>query len=392
MRRTCLIFPILAGIIMSVILTGPIAAEEAKDITIGRIITIPSTVLAEKRIIWLSLPEGYEKNKQPYPVLYLLDGPTHFLYAKGMVDFFARNGLMPQMIIVAIANTQRGRDFTPSQTEKIKNSGGAGKFLSFLKTELIPYVDGQYRTAPLRLLFGHSLCGMFSTYTLFQEPDLFAAHITASPYLQYDDDYVLKVAADAMQQKMELPRYLSVNWGNEPAYDAPIKRLDAMLKKHAPAAFRWQVHHLTDETHGTIPFQSLSKGLLDFFSKWRFSAKLADKGVKGIKEYYASLQEAYGYKVPVSEVLVNNLGYKLLFAKKVDDAIAVFRYNVDVFPGSANVYDSLGEGLQAKGLYQEAQKNYRIAVEKGTATKAFGLKIFKEHLKAVEELIKTKQG
>jgi hypothetical protein len=44
---------------------------------------------------------------------------------------------------------------------------------------------------------------------------------------------------------------------------------------------------------------------------------------------------------------MNNLDYQLMGAKKLDEAIAVFKRNVEQYPGSANVYDSLAEGLEA---------------------------------------------
>jgi tetratricopeptide (TPR) repeat protein len=49
------------------------------------------------------------------------------------------------------------------------------------------------------------------------------------------------------------------------------------------------------------------------------------------------------------EAQLNTLGYKLLQQGRSDDAIAVFKLNVDAFPQSGNVYDSLGEAYLRKG-------------------------------------------
>ncbi len=51
----------------------------------------------------------------------------------------------------------------------------------------------------------------------------------------------------------------------------------------------------------------------------------------------------------VSEQALNNYGYQLLQAELVDDALTVFQYNVSLFPGSDNAYNSLAEGLIEKG-------------------------------------------
>jgi hypothetical protein len=72
-----------------------------------------------------------------------------------------------------------------------------------------------------------------------------------------------------------------------------------------------------------------------------------------------------------TEAEVNQLGYTLLGAGKVDEALAMFRKNVADHPGSWNVYDSLAEGLAVKGdkaqaieLYQKAKGMVAAADQK----------------------------
>jgi CubicO group peptidase (beta-lactamase class C family) len=65
----------------------------------------------------------------------------------------------------------------------------------------------------------------------------------------------------------------------------------------------------------------------------------------------------------VSEATVNNSGYSLMGRKKVDDAILLFRKNVELHPDSWNAYDSLGEAYMNHGDKELAVKNYRKSVE-----------------------------
>jgi hypothetical protein len=62
-----------------------------------------------------------------------------------------------------------------------------------------------------------------------------------------------------------------------------------------------------------------------------------------------------------TEADMNTYGYSLLGSGKVDEAIAVFRQNVEKYPASWNTYDSLGEGLAAAGKKAEAISNYQKA-------------------------------
>ncbi|HVE57351.1 MAG TPA: tetratricopeptide repeat protein [Pyrinomonadaceae bacterium] len=63
-----------------------------------------------------------------------------------------------------------------------------------------------------------------------------------------------------------------------------------------------------------------------------------------------------------TEAAMNRFGYALLQAKRVADALEVFKLNVEAYPNSANVYDSLGDALQAAGKKDEAIKAYEKAL------------------------------
>ncbi|MEW6127995.1 MAG: serine hydrolase [Acidobacteriota bacterium] len=65
----------------------------------------------------------------------------------------------------------------------------------------------------------------------------------------------------------------------------------------------------------------------------------------------------------LDEAQVNRLGYNLITARKLKDAIEVFKMNVEDYPQSANVYDSLAEAYAADGGKALAIKNYERAIE-----------------------------
>jgi CubicO group peptidase (beta-lactamase class C family) len=65
----------------------------------------------------------------------------------------------------------------------------------------------------------------------------------------------------------------------------------------------------------------------------------------------------------VPEPLINQLGYHFLRKKRFDEAITVFQLNVEAFPQSFNVYDSLGEAYMEKGETGLAVANYEKSLE-----------------------------
>jgi tetratricopeptide (TPR) repeat protein len=60
---------------------------------------------------------------------------------------------------------------------------------------------------------------------------------------------------------------------------------------------------------------------------------------------------------------MNSLGYRLLGQEKFDEAIRIFTLNVERFPNSGNVYDSLAEAYMNKGDKEAAIKNYEKSLE-----------------------------
>jgi tetratricopeptide (TPR) repeat protein len=99
-------------------------------------------------------------------------------------------------------------------------------------------------------------------------------------------------------------------------------------------------------------------------------------GVDEFTQHYAKLTEYFGFTVQPSELTVNFFGYQLLARNEVRAAIDVFRYNVDLYPDSANVYDSLGEALENAGRVEESYANYSKAVAKARKLEDERLPIF----------------
>lgn len=127
-------------------------------------------------------------------------------------------------------------------------------------------------------------------------------------------------------------------------------------------------------------------GLRRIFADWempRDDKGMPVGGMSGVEQHSRELSVRFGYPVPVPENLINSLGYRLMADKKTDEAIAAFQRNVHLYPGSANVYDSLADGYESAGKLDLALQNCQKAVEVGTKTNDKNLDQFKDHLKRV---------
>jgi tetratricopeptide (TPR) repeat protein len=93
-----------------------------------------------------------------------------------------------------------------------------------------------------------------------------------------------------------------------------------------------------------------------------FSA-LANNKLETSKEIFSRVREDSPKATAIQEFALNQFGYNLLFADRLDEAIKVFRLNTMLYPNVANTYDSLGESLLRNGDYVGAESNYRKALK-----------------------------
>ncbi len=392
----------LTSFALLLLLVGSGARASAQQVyDTGTRLTLKSEVLGEERTILVRTPPGYEQDGLRYPVLYMTDGDAHLQHTAATVSFLARNNRMPEMIVVGVANTDRTRDLTPTHVEHLSGnpqarfptSGGADKFLKFIETELIPHVESKYRVQPYRVLAGHSFGGLFAVHAMLTRPELFNAYIAASPSLQWDNFLLTDRAKEFFKNRKEYNRTLFVSLGNEPGdIEDGFKLFREILEKQRTKDFAYEVVHLTDEDHGSIVMRSHYAGLRRVFDGWQLprdpqTGAVKIDGFKGVEEHYRKLSERLGFAVYAPEGLVNQLGYALLAQNKPDEAIDAFRKNVERYPASANVYDSLGEAYEKTGKLELARANYEKAVTTAQATADPNLKLFTTNRDRVAALL-----
>lgn len=113
-----------------------------------------------------------------------------------------------------------------------------------------------------------------------------------------------------------------------------------------------------------------------------FTLLIDEKGVEYFTENFETLKDGYNIDDPTD---LNILGYYLMNQERLDDALAILKFNLELYPHVANCYDSLAECFMNRQENDEAIKYYRLGYEKipsdTTATEDF-----KEFLKTnIEE-------
>lgn len=228
--------------------------------------SIQSDVLKQNRKISIFLPEGYDAKDAKFPVLYVLDADGRDQHTVPTARFLSVNNKMPKAIVVGVFNLDRNHDFLPDSSQAASTGGGADDFLKFFKTELIPYINKNFKAEPFNVLIGHSYGGVFVMHALLNDPELFDAYIAIDPSFWYKNEMQVKSAQIEFQKNK--------NW-NKPIFISGrdgggmkgmgITSMQKLLKSSAPAGLKWKVVAYPNEDHGSVPFKSVYDGLRYIF-------------------------------------------------------------------------------------------------------------------------------
>jgi len=393
--------------ILLVFLTFSAQAQNDNKIVIGKIDSVYSKILGEQRKIWVYTPDMTSGNaNQHWPVLYLLDGDGHFASVVGMIQQMSQvngNNVYPEMIVVAIPNTDRTRDLTPTHVASdppmmdsnfSKNSGGGENFVAFIEKELMPHVDSVYQTAPYRVLIGHSFGGLTVMSVLTNHTKLFNAYIAIDPSMWYDRQRFLAATetklteqnyagtrlyvsiANTMPEGMTLAK-MKKDTSSETRHIRSIFELDKFLKAHPQNGLKYASMYYENDNHGSVPFASEYDGLRFIFDYYRlnitgkdFSDTSAALAIR-LKAHYDMVSKEMGYKVSPPESNINFLGYNAMNNKNFTKAAALFKMNIDNYPNSDNVYDSYADLMVEQKDTANAIVNYKkaLAIKENAYTK-----------------------
>lgn len=246
---------------------------DSVKVSTGISFTLHSKTLNEDRNIMIGLPDGYEKNTKKYPVFYLLDGQWCFSFTKQMIDWVSRTryGMMPEMILVSLntGGENRTRDLTPTQDKNNKTGGGADKLYQFIREELIPFVDKNYRTYNYRVLGGTSFGGVFVMNAFHRDPQFFNGYISLSPSMWWDNNILLDRTKELLIKNPDISNRLYLSLANE-GKGMGVDSLASILEKYAPKGLFWKFDSHPDEVHETVSYKGYWDGLKFVFVDWHY--------------------------------------------------------------------------------------------------------------------------
>ncbi|KJZ01539.1 alpha/beta hydrolase [Pseudoalteromonas piscicida] len=245
-------------------------------------VVLSSEVLNEDRKVFIRLPKGYDK-AHSYPLIIRTDGNFNLARWDEVLSSLAEQGRVEDAILVSIPNQfwteTRNRDLVPpyarqdvaieARPESDNDPaifGRADRFLQFVESELLPYLEANYSINDNRVLSGFSAGGSFVLYTMVTKPALFDGYFAFSPAAWYDDSVVVKEFAKSLANIQGKPKYiyLSIGGAENDIITGSFHGLLDALEQHAPANVRWG-HSISEGAgHSQNPAVSVPLALSEY--------------------------------------------------------------------------------------------------------------------------------
>lgn len=240
--------------------------------------------------IFLAWP-GTAMPEDGWDAVYLLDGNAWFGTLVDSLRMRARRpevtGVRPAVAVgigyptdEVVDVARRAYDLTPLRAgpaAEERDTGGAEAFLDFLTEELVPRVEARFGLpGQRRMLFGHSLGGLFVLHAVLTRPTAFAAFAAASPSLWFDDGALLQacgaaripqavrlmIAVGALEQPAARAASPTAEDGlDDRAMVANARAAADCLRDRAGAGPDIRFHVFEDENHASVVPVALGRAL-----------------------------------------------------------------------------------------------------------------------------------
>jgi enterochelin esterase-like enzyme len=344
-------------ILLAAALVSSIANAQSKTIR------LTSKVLGEERILHVALPPNYGVAKEKYEVIYLLDGHTKQFFditvAAAGYDLLGdlHDYALPHQIVVGIEQKNRSEDLARN----------AEAFTKYLVTEVVPYIEREYRTNGYRTIIGHSLGGRFAIHTICRAPNVFASVIAMSS--APGDSTSFGAVTDCLKldwaaNKTRLHQLAFGTGEKETRQLDGIQKLKTFLTANAPPNFRWTVLAGDGLIHIETPYEMIPSGIRFTQDKsvWEMPRATSDSIIdrKGESErilnvWYKTLSTRMGASFEPSNKWLRIATEALLGKREYQSAVSVGRRLVAAYPEElagytllANAYIGSDDGESAK--------------------------------------------
>lgn len=244
--------------------------EEEFSPALTKTFSIQSIANGATYTINVGLPENYFQSNQKYATLYVLDGEEDFEFVANQCQAISSNHQTQNVVVVSIGyGRDRSLDYTPTKVSA--STGGGAEFLGFIKTQLIPTLEREFRvdtTRHSRVILGHSYGGLFGACVFTVDNQLFGNYLLLSPSIWFDNEVALLLEKAYRTHNKNIPQLVFMGIGeleNAGRMQAPFEAFYQTLRDNY-ANVKLSKNHVKNLDHMGSKNPNIIKGLDYYFS------------------------------------------------------------------------------------------------------------------------------
>ncbi len=275
------------------LVSGVVGAQQESDrsFVIGNshIIPIESRNTGRQHELVIILPSSYQSQPtKKYPVLYYLDAYWDTPLLASTYGNLIYDNEVPEFIMVGLSYPE-GKDYGKERrldytfTPVDEGSGKSDQFLAFIKTEVAPLIEKQYRGLSTdRVLSGNSLGGLFTLTAAYKAPEFFSGFIAISPAVEWDNKALIKFDQSYAKDHQSLPGRVFISYGAKEysVFREPIAQYQTTLAERKYQGLALQNYVMEDLDHTAVKGDGYVRGL-----KWVWKPK-KPAGPSGLEKAY----------------------------------------------------------------------------------------------------------
>ncbi len=326
-----------------------------------------SNILGETRQVKIQLPRGYEGSDKKYPIIFVLDADYLFEIVAGNVDYYSYWEDIPESIVVGVNQLEtRDADCLYSEQNSLPMETGS-KFFEFVGIELMPYIEGKYRTENFRVAVGHGETANFINYWMLKPVPLFQAYVSLSPDLAPDMTQFLTERMSTLKEGKTF-YYLATSDSDVKRNRVQVEALNKSISGIDNKSILRNYDLFEGPSHYSLPAHAIPKALESIFLVFQPISKkeykevileLDGSPVDYLTEKYTTIKELFGIDKPI---LINDFKAVAAAIKKKENweyyeilgQLARKEYP-DALLGTyymARFYEETGEPKKAMKAYQ----------------------------------------
>ena len=271
--------------------------------------TIKSVKLNADRELTIKLPKSFNsKTDKKYPLVLVLDSEYLFTPFEGNLTYGNYWDDIPEVLLVGINQNKKDERYADSEfdaTTGLPTNGGAA-FFEFIGSELIPFLEKNYRIAPFKIIAGHDVTAALLNSFLYKEQPLFSGYISLSPDLAKGMTEQIPLALAAVKQPTYY--YHCTADGDLKKFQTQIKAFDKNMSEVKNDFLNYKFDDFKNATHYSLPLSGIPSALYQIFSVYQpissieYTDKISvmpDNHVKYLADKYEIIGKSLGIKMNI---------------------------------------------------------------------------------------------